>query len=239
MRMFKEYLKRYADEKGYPMTDECLDAFTTYYHTLVEWNEKMNLTGITEPREVALKHMIDSLTVYDEKYFPEGARVIDVGTGAGFPGVPLAIYQPHLNITLLDSLKKRLTFLDETLKLCKREAELVHARAEDAGRDSSHRDSYDVAVSRAVARLYRLAEWCLPFVKVGGVLLAMKGAKCQEEVDEAKKAIFLLGGKIEEVREISLPELDDKRAIVVIRKVSPTPKTYPRRPAVAEKKPLL
>ena len=118
MRMFKEYLKRYADEKGYPMTDECLDAFTTYYHTLVEWNEKMNLTGITEPREVALKHMIDSLTVYDEKYFAEGARVIDIGTGAGFPGVPLAIYQPHLNITLLDSLKKRLTFLDETLKLC-------------------------------------------------------------------------------------------------------------------------
>ncbi|MBQ8682870.1 MAG: 16S rRNA (guanine(527)-N(7))-methyltransferase RsmG [Selenomonadales bacterium] len=237
--MFREYLKTYADDAGYPLTDECLDAFTVYYHTLVEWNEKMNLTAITEPREVALKHMIDSLTVYKKDYFPEGASVIDVGTGAGFPGLPLAIYQPHLSVVLLDSLKKRLTFLEETLKLCGRQAELVHARAEDAGRDSKHRDSYDAAVSRGVARLYRLVEWCLPFVKVGGVFLAMKGAKCQEEVDEAKKAIFLLGGKVEAVHEVSLPELDDKRAIVVIRKVSPTPKTYPRRPAVAEKKPLL
>lgn len=237
--MFRDYLKQYSEQAGYPMTEECLDSFETYCRTLVEWNEKMNLTAITEPREVALKHMIDSLTVYREEYFPEGASVIDVGTGAGFPGLPLAIWQPHLSVTLLDSLKKRLTFLDETLSLCHRQAELVHARAEDAGRDKDHRDSYDVAVSRGVARLYRLVEWCLPFVKVGGVFLAMKGAKCQEEVEEAKKAIFLLGGKVEAVHEVTLPDLEDKRAIVVIRKVGPTPKTYPRRPAVAEKKPLL
>lgn len=237
--MFRQYLDTLSRQAGYSLDSECLDAFETYYHTLVEWNEKMNLTGITEPREVALKHMIDSLTVYRKEYFPEGAKVIDVGTGAGFPGVPLAIYQPHLDITLLDSLQKRLTFLDTALSLSHRQAQLVHARAEDAGRQAEHRDQYDVAVSRAVARLYRLVEWCLPFVKVGGVLLAMKGAKCQEEVDEAKKAIFLLGGKLEAVHEVTLPELDDKRGIVVIRKVSPTPKTYPRRPAVAEKKPLL
>lgn len=237
--MFKDYLQTLGSKAGYVIEGECLDAFDMYYHTLVEWNEKMNLTGITEPRDVALKHMIDSLTVYRKAYFPEGASVIDVGTGAGFPGVPLAIYQPHLAITLLDSLQKRLTFLGEVLRLCHRDVRLVHARAEDAGRLTEHRDRYDVAVSRAVARLYRLVEWCLPFVKVGGVLLAMKGAKWQEEVEEAKKAIFLLGGNLETVHEVNLPELDDKRAIIVIRKVSPTPKTYPRRPAVAEKKPLL
>lgn len=237
--MFKQYLQTLGAQAGYTLDSECLDAFDTYYRTLVEWNEKMNLTGITEPREVALKHMIDSLSVYRNEYFPKGARVIDVGTGAGFPGVPLAIYQPALDITLLDSLKKRLTFLETALTLSHRQAQLIHARAEDAGRQAEHRDQYDVAVSRAVARLYRLVEWCLPFVKVGGVLLAMKGAKCQEEVDEAQKAIFLLGGKLEAVQEVTLPELDDKRAIVVIRKVSPTPKAYPRRPAVAEKKPLI
>lgn len=237
--MFREYLQTLGKEAGYTLEGECLDAFDTYYRTLIEWNEKMNLTGITEPREVALKHMIDSLTVYRKEYFPDEAKVIDVGTGAGFPGVPLAIYQPDLDITLLDSLKKRLNFLEETLHLCQRSAHIVHARAEDAGRLIEYRDQYDVAVSRAVAGLYRLVEWCLPFVKVGGVLLAMKGAKWQEEVAEAKKAIFLLGGKLEAVHEVTLPELDDKRAIVVIRKVSPTPKTYPRRPAVAEKKPLL
>lgn len=237
--MFKQYLQTLGAQAGYTLEEECLEAFDMYYRTLVDWNEKMNLTGITEPREVALKHMIDSLSVYRKEYFPKGAKVIDVGTGAGFPGVPLAIYQPDLDITLLDSLKKRLTFLETALSLSHRQAHLIHARAEDAGRLAEHRDQYDVAVSRAVARLYRLVEWCLPFVKVGGVLLAMKGAKCQEEVDEAKKAIFLLGGKLEAVQEVILPELDDKRAIVVIRKVRPTPKTYPRRPAVAEKKPLI
>ncbi len=237
--MFRQYLSEQSEAAGFALTDEQLTSFTAYYEMLIEWNQKMNLTAITEPEEVALKHMIDSLFVYDKKWFKEGASVIDVGTGAGFPGVPLLIYQPHLKVTLLDSLRKRLRFLNEALGKCGCSAQLVHARAEDAAHQASHRQQYDVAVSRAVARLYRLAEWCLPFVKKGGVLLAMKGAKCQEEVDEAKKAIRILGAAIEEVREVTLPGLEDRRAIVVIRKTADTPKAYPRKPAAAEKKPLL
>lgn len=222
------------------LTEEQIEQFSDYYELLIEWNEKINLTALTEPEDVALKHMIDSLTCYQPKWFGQAPKVIDVGTGAGFPGLPLKIFQPHIELTLLDSLNKRLNFLQATLeKTGITDVKLIHARAEEGARKPELRDQFDLAVSRAVARLVVLAELCLPFVKQGGYFLAMKGAKAQEELDEAKKSIHLLGGAVKDVCPVSLPGLDDQRFIIVIQKNGSTPKSYPRRPGQIEKKPLL
>lgn len=237
--MFTQYLQQAAIDYGIELNDKQLQAFTCYYQLLLEWNEKMNLTAITDPQEVAVKHMIDSLSCYDATFFPEKCRVVDVGTGAGFPGIPLKIYRPDLQLTLVDSLNKRLTFLQcVTDQLGLTDVSIVHARAEEGARKRELRDKFDVALSRAVARLNVLSELCLPFVTRGGVFIALKGAQYEEEVNEAKQAIDVLGGKLIKIQPVKLPGLVDKRAVLYIRKEKPTPGVYPRKPGTPEKKPL-
>ncbi|MGI6263445.1 MAG: 16S rRNA (guanine(527)-N(7))-methyltransferase RsmG [Succiniclasticum sp.] len=224
---------------GLTLTQEQLQQFGTYYERLVETNRHLNLTTLTSPEDVAVKHFIDSLLAYDPALMKAGTTVIDVGTGAGFPGLPLKIYRPELKVTLLDSLDKRLRFLQDVIDATGvKGIRLVHARAEDGGRDPKHRGQYDIAVSRAVARLSVLAEYCLPFVKRGGWVLALKGSKYEEEIEAAQNALARLGGKLVEARPVQLPGLDDGRAIVVLRKVKDTPAAYPRKAGLPAKKPL-
>ena len=215
---------------------ECIPQLIEFSRLLLEKNQVMNLTAITEPREVATLHLLDSLAVAAAGELTK-KKVIDVGTGAGFPGVPLAIALPNASLTLLDSLGKRVTFLEETCRtLGLQNVTCVHARAEEFA--AAHRESYDVAVSRAVAALPVLCELCLPLVKVGGVFLAMKSSHSQEETEQAAKAISLLGGKLEDVTDYSIPTTDVTHRLLVIRKLSPTPKKYPRRFAQIKKQPL-
>lgn len=206
---------------------------------LLETNKVMNLTAITEPTEMMKKHYWDSIFPLSKGIFPEGAKVVDVGCGAGFPSLPLKLAAPHLDMTLLDSLQKRLTFLDGVIAdLDLKGIRTLHLRAEDAGRDPARRASYDIAVSRAVAELSKLLEYCLPLVKKGGALIAYKGATADEELERAQNAIRILGGKVESVFHYTLPDEEDKRAIIVIRKVNDTPKQYPRQPKQIKDKPL-
>jgi 16S rRNA (guanine527-N7)-methyltransferase len=237
--MFREILVEVAQEYDITLTAEQVEKFTNYFELLVEWNENVNLTAITEPKDVAVKHMIDSLSCYDEEIFKTGATIIDVGTGAGFPGLPLKIFRPDLKLTLFDSLNKRIKFLQAVgEKLEINDIEFVHSRAEDGGKSKQHREQYDIAVSRAVAKLDVLCEWCLPFVAVGGFFVALKGSKYSEEITEATGALQRLGGEIIKIQKVKLPGLDDVRAIIYIKKVKRTPAAYPRRPGTAEKNPL-
>ena len=212
---------------------EKLETFSAF---LVEKNKVMNLTGITEPREVATLHLLDSLSLLPMAEL-KGKSIVDVGTGAGFPGVPLAVALPESRITLLDSLNKRIDFLREAgQQLGLTNAEYVHGRAEEFAAD--HRESYDYAVSRAVASLPMLCELCLPLVKVGGQFLAMKSSHTEEEIASAKSAISKLGGKIVEVKDYTIPTTDVVHRVICIQKISPTPKKYPRRFAQIKKSPL-
>ncbi|SCM82260.1 Ribosomal RNA small subunit methyltransferase G [uncultured Sporomusa sp.] len=239
MGSFQELVAKAAAEYGLQLTNGQIAAMDTYYRLLLEWNEKMNLTAITEPHEVAVKHMIDSLSCYREEIFTAAARIVDVGTGAGFPGIPLKIFQPELELILMDSLNKRLNFLREVAdSLGLQGVAFVHARAEEAGKNKQHRESYDIAVSRAVARLNVLCELCLPLVKVGGWFIALKGAQYEDEVHEAAQALTILGGQVADIRPVSLPGLADKRAVIYIKKVAATPPLYPRKAGTPEKKPL-
>lgn len=236
---FSNILAQAASEYSITLTEEQILSFSKYFETLVEWNEKINLTAITDPQEVAVKHMIDSLSCYDEAIFKKGASIIDVGTGAGFPGLPLKIFQPDLKLTLFDSLNKRILFLKAVAEeLGIDNIEFVHSRAEDGGKNRKFREKYDIAVSRAVARLDVLCELCLPFVRVGGFFIALKGSKYSDEINQSTEALRLLGGKIAKIENIKLPGLDDIRAVVYIEKINRTPLAYPRRPGVIEKNPL-
>lgn len=237
--IFREVLDQAAREYGVLLTEEQIIAFTKYFETLVEWNEKINLTAITAPQDVAIKHMIDSLSCYDEAIFKKGATIIDVGTGAGFPGLPLKIFCPDLKLTLFDSLNKRILFLQTVADMLGiNDIKFIHSRAEDGGQNKQLRESYDIAVSRAVARLNVLCEWCLPFVAVGGFFIALKGSQYSQEVEEAQGALQRLGGEIAKIQNIKLPGLDDVRAVIYIKKIKKTPAIYPRRPGTAEKNPL-
>ena len=237
--IFRDILTQSANEYGLQLTEKQLDGFTIYFEELVEWNEKVNLTAITAPQDVAIKHMIDSLSCYDEEIFKKGATVIDVGTGAGFPGLPLKIFCPDIKLTLFDSLNKRILFLQAVAeKLGINDINFIHSRAEDGGKSKQHREQYDIVVSRAVARLNILCEWCLPFVAVGGSFIALKGSQYSQELEEATGAIRLLGGEIAKVQKIKLPGIDDVRAVIYIKKIKRTPSAYPRRPGTAEKNPL-
>lgn len=236
---FSEILVQAADEYGLALTPDQVDHFNTYFEMLVEWNEKINLTAITEAQDVAVKHMIDSLSCYDQEIFKKGATIIDVGTGAGFPGLPLKIFRPDLTLTLFDSLNKRILFLQAVAeKVGINDIRFIHSRAEDGGKSKQLREQYDIAVSRAVAKLDVLSEWCLPFVAVGGFFVALKGSRYSEELNDATGAIQRLGGEITKIEKIKLPGLDDVRAIIYIKKVKKTPAAYPRRPGAAEKNPL-
>lgn len=237
--IFRDALVQAASEYSLLLTEEQITSFTQYFEMLIEWNEKMNLTAITDPTEVAVKHMIDSLSCYDEAIFKKGAKIIDVGTGAGFPGLPLKIFRPDLKLTLFDSLNKRILFLKEVAhKLGINDIEFIHSRAEDGGRNKQHREQYDIVVSRAVARLSVLSELCLPFVTVGGFFIALKGSQYSQEIKESTSALRLLGGEIAKIENIKLPGLDDVRAVVYVKKIKKTLPTYPRRPGVVEKNPL-
>lgn len=237
--MFIEEMKKAAAGYGIELSEKQLEQFNRYYELLVEWNKVMNLTAITEPHEVAVKHMIDSLTAYDASLFTEGATVIDVGTGAGFPGLPLKIFAPGIKLTLMDSLNKRVRFLQTVVdELGLQEVACVHARAEEGARNKAYREQFDIAVSRAVARLPILAEYCLPFVRRGGHFLALKGMQYQEEEQEAVKAIKVMGGSETQTRSVKLPGLEDVRAVIDITKGMPTPKAYPRKAGTPAKNPL-
>ena len=237
--MFIDEMKQAASDYGISLSNQQLQQFNRYYELLVEWNEKMNLTAITEAHEVAVKHMIDSLTAYDEKLFQGSVSVIDVGTGAGFPGLPLKIFCPEIRLTLMDSLNKRINFLQTVVdELGLTGVECVHARAEEGARNKAYREQFDLAVSRAVARLPVLCEYCLPFVKRGGHFLALKGMQYQAENEEAAKAIKVMGGSQSGIRSVKLPGLDDVRAVITITKGMPTPKTYPRKAGTPAKNPL-
>ncbi len=235
---YRETLKEAAEEAGFSLSEKQLEQFSQYADLLLETNRSLNLTAITDPEEVAVKHMVDSLLVYNPERF-HNHTIVDVGTGAGFPGLPLKIYDPGMRVTLIDSLQKRLNFLEQVVaKLELGQVRCVHARAEDAGKDPALREKFDVAVARAVAALPVLAEYCLPLVRVGGVFYAMKGSRYQEEVEAAHYAVEVLGGKIRTVRPVHLPGLEDQRAIITIEKVRPTPRQYPRKAGTAVKKPL-
>ncbi len=206
-----------------------MDKFDIYQKLLIEWNEKMNLTAITKPEEIKVKHFEDSLTCLKTGYIKDGDAVIDVGTGAGFPGVPIKFGNDTVKLTLMDSLNKRLIFLKEVMDATETEADIIHMRAEDGGKDVKFREKFDVAVSRAVADLSVLCEYCLPFVKVGGYFLAMKSKDYDEEVARAKDIITRLGGKIKEIQMHTLSDKEITHSIIIIEKVNSTPKTYPRK----------
>ena len=197
----------------------------------------MNLTAITDPEEIILKHFIDSITILKE--IKDGSTLVDVGTGAGFPGIPLSIMNPTLKITLVDSLNKRLIFLQEVVdKLKLKNVESIHARAEEFGQNKKYRESFDISTSRAVANLSTLSEYLIPLVKVGGKVISMKAAEAQEEINQAQKAIQVLGGTIEKIDEFNLPESDIGRTIIVIKKNKNPPTKYPRKPGTPNKEPI-
>ena len=222
---------------GIELTDSQLNAFETYYDMLIDRNKVMNLTAITEFDEVMDKHFLDSVYLFRSIKLEADYKLIDIGTGAGFPGIPLKIVFPELKITLLDSLNKRVGFLNDLIEeLNLNNIEAIHGRAEDIARDKAYRASYDIAVSRAVANLSTLSEYCLPFVKIGGKFISYKSGDCADEVDNAKAAIHLLGGKINKIDEFSYS--NNSRSFIVIDKVMNTSNKYPRKAGLPSKKPL-
>lgn len=227
----------FAEKSGFHLKKEQIEKLDVYAEMLLEWNEKINLTAITDSEGIAIKHFYDSLTPLWYLNIPKNARVIDVGTGAGFPSIPMAIVRPDLRFTLLDSLNKRLNFLNEVCTRLDISAELVHMRAEDAAQKAEYRESFDVAVSRAVAALPVLCEYCIPFVRKNGMFIAMKGSKAEEELEISKNAVSTLGAAVEKTVKISLPD-DSERNIIVIRKKNYTPKEYPRHGSKIAKKSL-
>jgi 16S rRNA (guanine527-N7)-methyltransferase len=221
------------------LSDTQIQQFMTYYEMLIERNKVMNLTAITEYEEVIHKHFVDSLSIVKVYQNKENIRVIDMGTGAGFPGIPLKIAFPSWNITLLDSLNKRINFLNDVInELELSDITAIHGRAEDYGKDPNYRETYDLCVSRAVAKLSTLTEYCLPYVKVNGYFIPYKAGNIDSEVKESKKAIQILGGTLEKVEQFQLPDTDMERSLIVIKKTNHTPKQYPRSSGKPSKEPL-
>ena len=235
--ILKDLLKEKAEMFHVKLDETALERFDLYGKLLVEWNEKINLTAIIDPEGVTVKHFLDSITIFSYVDIPEGAKVIDVGTGAGFPGLAMLIARPDLQMTLMDSTKKRLTVIEDILEKIGLSADVVHSRAEEAGKKEEYREKYDFSTARAVTNLRDLAEYCLPFVKVGGSFVPMKSAKTQEEIAEGKKAIHVLGGQIAKVDTFDLLDCGE-RTIINVKKISSTPAKYPRPSAKIAKNPI-
>ena len=235
--IFYEEMNKFGKEININFSVEQLDKFYKYMQLLIEWNEKMNLTAITEPEEIILKHFIDSITIL--KDINDNTKVVDVGTGAGFPGIPLSIMKQDIKITLVDSLNKRLIFLKEVVEQLKlKNIEIIHARAEEFGQNKEYREKFDIATSRAVANLSTLSEYLIPLVKVNGKCICMKASEAEEEIEKAKKAINVLGGTINKIEKFNLPKSDIGRTIIIINKEKNTPNRYPRKPGTPSKEPI-
>lgn len=234
---FKSLLIESAKKIDIILSDEQVNKFYKYMNLLIEWNKKINLTAITEPKDIILKHFIDSITI--NKYIENSVKVVDVGTGAGFPGIPLSIIRPDLQITLVDSLNKRLMFLQEIKKeLELKNIDIVHARAEEFGQNKNYRETFDIATSRAVANLSTLSEYLVPLVKIKGKCVCMKASDAEEEIKQAENAVNILGGKIVKVEKFNLPNSDIGRTIIIINKEKNTNSKYPRKPGTPSKEPL-
>ena len=237
IKEFSDLMIDYGKEINIVFTEEQLQKFYQYMNLLIEWNEKINLTAIVEPKEIILKHFIDSLTII--KYIEPNKSVIDIGTGAGFPGIPVKIMREDLDITLLDSLNKRIHFLNEVIqKLELKNITAIHARIEEFAKNKQYRETFDVATSRAVANLTTLSEYMLPMVDLKGMAICMKGSEINEEISKSKNSIKLLGGKIDKIEEFTLPKSDNRRNLILIQKERQTPGKYPRKPGIPSKEPL-
>ncbi|MDV4150821.1 16S rRNA (guanine(527)-N(7))-methyltransferase RsmG [Clostridium sp. AL.422] len=234
-----QLMKEASLEVGFDLTEKQYNQFILYMRLLQEWNEKINLTAITEDEEVIKKHFIDCIKAFKSNAVKNAKTVIDVGTGAGFPGLPIAIMNPNIEVTLLDSLNKRINFLNTVIaKLELKNVVTIHSRAEDGARKPEFREKFDVATSRAVANMAVLSEFCLPYVKQDGYFVALKGPAVDDEIKDGKNAINTLGGELENIIEVSIEESDLKHNIVEVKKVKKCPKTYPRKAGSINKKPI-
>ena len=234
---FETKLKKGMEALNIELTQKQTDQFYKYMQLLIEWNEKINLTAITKPEEIIQKHFIDSATII--KNLKNTKTLIDIGTGAGFPGIPIKIIKPEIEIVLLDSLNKRIKFLEEIIKKLElKNIKAIHSRAEEIGKNKEYRESFDTVVSRAVANMTTLSEYTIPLVKIGGKAIYMKSSEIEEELENAKKAIKILGGKVQKVEEIYLPGTDIKRKNIIIEKKEKTNNKYPRNPGKIKKEPL-
>ncbi|MBN2286494.1 MAG: 16S rRNA (guanine(527)-N(7))-methyltransferase RsmG [Tissierellales bacterium] len=235
----KTELKEILNGAGIQCSEERLDLFLEYETLIKDWNQKINITSITESHEIYVKHFLDSIIIKNMFEFNH-KKIIDVGTGGGFPGIPLKIFHDQMKLTLLDSLNKRIMFLEEvTAKLHLENVQLLHGRAEDYGMNRDFRERYDVSISRAVASLNVLAEYCLPFVRVGGFFLSMKGYDSDDEINVSKHAIKILGGRIVEVKKYNLPGTDMMRSLIIVEKIAETGLKYPRMAGKPAKKPII
>ena len=238
MRFFEE-LKTAANDVNLELSEKQYEQFIKYMRLVQEWNEKINLTAITEDEEFIKKHFVDCIKAFKSKAIAEAHTIIDVGTGAGFPGMPIAIMHPTAKITLLDSLNKRINYLNTVVReLGLKNVTTIHSRAEDGARKPELREKFDVATSRAVANMAVLSEFCMPYVKKGGYFVALKGPSVDEELKNATNAIKTLGGELKEIIEVSIEETDLKHNIVEVKKLNPCSKTYPRKAGTITKKPL-
>ena len=234
---FTKIFNNYLEKLNLTLTEEQIEKFYNYMNLLIEWNKKINLTAIVEPKDIILKHFIDSLTI--EKYIKKGENIIDVGTGAGFPGIPLKIAREDLKITLADSLNKRINFLNEVInKLDLKNIETIHTRAEELGKNKKYREKFDIATSRAVANMSTLSEYLIPFIKVKGRCICMKSSDIDTELENAKKAINILGCKIESKDKFNLPNSVLGRSVIILRKVKNTPSKFPRKAGTPAKEPI-
>lgn len=235
---FEIILRKASQEINIELEKEQIEKFYQYMEILLHWNKKINLTAITEPKDIILKHFIDSLTI--QKYIKESSYLVDIGTGAGFPGIPLKIYRKDIKIVLLDSLNKRINFLNEVCRELKLEnINTIHSRAEECARNKKYREKFDIVTSRAVANLSTLTEYMLPLTKIGGLCICMKGKDIEEELKEAKKAICVLGGTVKEKEEFFLnSEEKISRNIIILKKIKATPSKYPRKAGIPSKEPL-
>ena len=237
IKEFKNIINNYSKKINILLNEEQIEKFYKYMNLLIEWNKKINLTAIIEPKEIILKHFIDSLTI--NKYIKDNSKIADVGTGAGFPGIPLKIIRPDIQLVLVDSLNKRINFLNEVIEqLNLKNIETIHIRIEEFGQNTKYREKFDYSTARAVANLSTLSEYLLPIVKVGGQVICMKGSNIQDEINQSKKALSILGGTLNNIEEFKLAETENTRNIILIDKIKNTPNKYPRKAGLPSKDPI-